>query len=473
MTADGWVGVDVGTSSLKAVLVSVDEDRGFARVERTVSRAYAADGSPTRDPAAWASHAAAALHEVVRGARPLGVGFTGQMHALIPLESGDRVAAPVRLWLDTEGEPALARFVRRHPFDWVARTGNIPLPDFTLAKWLCARERTAGLKERVRRLLLPKDFVRTRVAPGSTVCTDPTDAAGTQVYDPFAGRWDMDIAAAAGIPPEALVDVLPSDAVVGEMRLGECAGVKVVVGAGDQAAAARAVGAVVPGVASLSLGTSGVLLAPLGRADLPPGWSGDLHLFPGVAGSGPQVIATIPALGPGLSWAARLLGATTEELEAWAGAGEGGPCFFPYLGGSGAPHADTERRGVLVGLGLDTDRAAVARAVYEGYALEFGALLDELRAAGVAVREVVLSGGAAELAVFARTVASALGTPVYRVHASSASAAGAALLARDAVRGGGRPVLERSFVNGAKPPLRREAWNRLRARVLAEATPGR
>ena len=183
------IGVDVGTSSLKAVRIRVDGRR--LTVEAVASRGYGQGGRPTRDPAVWVKAARAALAELADGGPLDAVGYAGQMHALVPVIDGV-ARAPATLWLDYDGEPQLTAFCRAHPdLSLLDRTGNIPLPDFTLAKWLRWRDLHPQLAPRVERLPAAKDHVRDTFTSSAGWITDINEASGTQLFDPFGQAWDQ------------------------------------------------------------------------------------------------------------------------------------------------------------------------------------------------------------------------------------------------------------------------------------------
>lgn len=462
------LGIDVGTSSVKAVLLEVD---GGVRVVRSVTVGYDAGGAPARDPSVWVSSALAAVAEAVGNRNVDVVGLTGQMHALVPM-AGGRPLRDAMLWLDYQGEEALATFCHRHPeLPLLSRTGNIPLPDFMLAKWLVASEADPSLRTRVESLPAAKDVVRLALAPGMGPVADVNEAAGTQLLDPFGRDWDRELAAAAGIPQSALPTVVAPDRIVGETAAGVVgAGVPVVAGTGDQHAAARALGADRPGRASLSLGTSGVLGVALRLEALPDGWDGSLHLFPCGDSGEFQVIGTIPAFGGALRWAATTLDVDLDDLGPLALAGRPGAArFYPYLGGSGAPHPDTSRRAELRGLSEATTRADIARAVIDGLANEVACLIADTRERGVAIGDLVVSGGPASLGALREAIASRLDMPVSRSIVPEASAVGAALLGLDGLGLSAHAACDRLPVAVAStaPPSAR--WVEERTEILRQA----
>ena len=224
------VGVDVGTSALKAVRVATVGGR--VTIEAVASEPYTPSRRPSRSPRAWLVAAGRALAMVVDGPIET-IGFTGQMHALVPVRGG-RSLGQTMLWLDMAGALYLEAFVRAHPdLSLLHRTGNIPLPDFTLAKWLALRNQSPGLANQVETLPAAKDFVRNAFAADGPAVTDVNEAAGAQWYDPFKHSWDGAICAAAGIPSSALSQVVDPTTVVGyntSRRLP--IGVPIVAGAG-------------------------------------------------------------------------------------------------------------------------------------------------------------------------------------------------------------------------------------------------
>ncbi len=465
------IGIDIGTSSVKAVLCRIGSE---VVVERTVGKPYDEDGRPTRDPYLWARLAEAALAELRACGPVAAVGFTGQMHALVTLDSAGAVVAPVKLWLDMDGAPALESFVRRVYAGSAAAmardTGNIPLPDFTLAKWLHAARADPSLAGRVARLCCAKDFVRQLLDTKAPHVVDRNEAAGTQLYDPFADCWHCGLVAAAGVPPEALPGVVEAATVAG--RLAD--GTPLVVGVGDQASAARAIGAFEPGTVSLSLGTSGVLSFTLERQSLPADWDGAFHLFPlGFTGHY-EVIGTIPGFGPTLSWLSTLLGRSIDEIDRLAAetaAGDARAIFLPYLAGAGAPHPRHELQGRLLGITAGLSAGRLVRAVYDGLAQELATIVHEATAIGATARRVVVSGGSARLACLVGTIAAFLDGEISVVDAAEASAVGAALIASDWLAPGAPGRLAATPLQSPEHVTPTTAWREAREAVLAKPVP--
>jgi sugar (pentulose or hexulose) kinase len=464
------IGIDVGTSSLKAELFA--HDGPAVEVVASASRPYCADGRPLRDPEAWARLAREALAELAAtGIAPAAIGFTGQMHSLIALDAAGEVLDPVMLWLDPDGAEDVAAFAAGHGIDMVRRTGKPPCPDFTLAKWLHARRTRAGFAARAAGLWCAKDFVRHRLDPDAAHVVDANEATGMQLYDPFARRWLAELVERAEVPWPALPHVRPATTRAGDAGAIDpvWAGVPLVLGVGDQAAAARAAGSFRPGVASLSLGTSGAISVPARMDRLPEGWTGGFHIFPSGFDDCVQIIGAIPATGGVFTWLAGLLDLPLEALDRLAASlpPGGAEChFFPFLAGAGAPHPDHRIRAELSGFGAGLGRAALARAVYDGLAMEFRAILDEVRAMGVTVEEVLISGGGARLPGLFATLAAFLSADWFTVDGHDASAIGAALIAADSVAPGNGAVLKRHPIRPAQACEPPPAWRARRDMLL-------
>jgi xylulokinase len=464
-------GIDVGTSGAKSSLVEVEG--ALACERRSVTIGYRRDGAPSRDPGRWLEASLEALERLGLGedAAVEAVGFTGQMHALVALDGESKPLRPAMLWLDYDGAAQLERFIGDHgEIDMVRRTGNLPLPDFTLAKWLCAVEQTPAIAGSACVLIGAKDYVRRSVC-GGTHLTDWNEAAGTQVYDPFNRRWAEEIARAARFPLDALPDVVASTTLTGAAHQpgGNALAKQSVVGTGDQAAASRAVGALQPGVVSLSLGTSGVAASRFDVPELPQDWDGRFHLFPIDAPGGFQLIGTVPSVGPTLRWLSRLTKVPLAKLPALAGSAAGSRStvrFFPYLGGRGAPNADSEQRGALIGLSETSTSAEVAHAVYLGIAYEIASIIDDMRAVGATIDHVVCSGGAAVDSHLVETIAAYVEAQCSVASGSSASSSGAALLAYDSISADPRASLASLPLQPGPTVHDRVAWSEDREAFL-------
>ncbi|RIK94564.1 MAG: xylulokinase [Proteobacteria bacterium] len=439
------LGIDLGTSAVKAVLVD-GADRVLAQQSAPLAVARPRPTWSEQDPADWWRAADAAVR-ALRAAEPdalaaiAAVGLSGQMHGATLLDASDALLRPAILWNDGRSAAQCAALERAVPR---AReiTGNRAMPGFTAPKLLWVREHEPALFARVRRVLLPKDWLRLRIT--GDAATDCSDASGTLWLDVGARAWSDAMLAACGLDERAMPRLFEGSEATGVLRADVAnawgvARVPVAAGAGDQAAGAAGAGVVRPGEASLALGTSGVLFVAGDRFRPHP--AGAVHAFCHCLPGTWHQMAVLLSAASCLAWAAKLTGAASEaallaEVEAHGRVAAGALLFLPYLSGERTPHDDPAARGVFFGLSHDTDRALLARAVLEGVAFAFADAQDVLAAAGAAMREVSVIGGGAQSALWGRILASVLDRPlVYRAGADVGPAHGAARLARIAATG--------------------------------------
>ncbi len=456
------IGLDVGTSSLKAVAA----DRS-GRVVATATRAYPLSrprtGWSEQDPAHWWDACAAALTELTVGpvdpARVAGIGLSGQMHGLVLLgadaaarqASDCRALRPAMLWNDQRTGPQCAEIERlaggRRAL--VELVGNAALPGFTLPKILWLREHEPEVLARARLALLPKDFVRFKLT--GEPATDVGDGAGTLLFDVDARRFSERALSLFGIEPGFFPDAVEAGAVSGRLstwaaaQTGLRAGVPVVAGSGDNQAGAIGAGVVRSGMVLATLGTSGVIYAHADRPrrDLPVGapdaQCGRLHTMCAADGDGARpggwsVTGCMLSAAGSLQWAREAL-FPSESFEALLDEASGAPSgceglvFLPYLTGERCPHPDPDARGGWIGLTARHTRAHLVRAVVEGVTLGMGQILDLVRASGVPVERVRLGGGGARSPFWRQLQADIYGVPVALTNTEEGPALGAALLA--------------------------------------------
>jgi xylulokinase len=420
------VGLDVGTSAVKAVAVGLD-GRVVARHEVGYPLAVPRPGWAEQDPEDWWRATQEALAAVLDDAEVVGIGLSGQMHGLVALDDADRVIRPAILWNDqrtaAECEAITARIGERR---LIELTGNRALTGFTAPKLLWMRTYEPDAYARIARVMLPKDYVRLRLC--GEHATDVADASGTLLLDVAGRSWSNEVLEKL----ELERDWLP--------RLLECAepsgttpdGVVVAAGAGDQAAGALGVGVVRPGPLSVVLGTSGVVFAALDAfaADS----EGRVHAFCHAAPDAWHAMGVMLSAAGALAWLRTTVAPDVpfEALLAEAARWEPGAdelTFLPYLAGERTPHADPLARGALTGLALHHDRGALVRAVLEGVACGLRDCADLVTALGAAEsRAGRASGGGARSALWLAIVASVLEMPIERLAVDEGAAFGAALL---------------------------------------------
>jgi xylulokinase len=417
------VGLDVGTTGVKALAVSPDGEV-LARAEEEYPLATPRPGWAEQDPEDWWQAAETALAALGVGDAG-GIGLSGQMHGLVVLDGSERVLRPAILWNDQRTAVECAEIEERIGLArLVELTGNRALPGFTAPKLLWLRKHEPELYGRIEHVLLPKDYVRLRLT--GERATDVADASGTLLFDVAQRRWSEQIVEDLELRREILPRVFESTEISAEKD-----GVSVAAGAGDQAAGALGVGVVGPGPLSIVLGTSGVVFAAL------PGFAADpearVHAFCHAVPGGWHAMGVMLSAAGSLRWF-RDTFAPEERYEALAaeagrwGPGAEGLVFLPYLGGERTPHADPGARGAFVGLSLRHDRGALVRAVLEGVAYGLRDSLELLRGLGVRPEVGRVSGGGARSDLWVRIVASVLGLPLERTAVEEGAAYGAALL---------------------------------------------
>jgi xylulokinase len=418
------VGLDVGTTGVKALRISSEGDV-LAFAEEPYSLATPHPGWAEQDPEDWCRAAEAGLAQV--GARGVaGIGLSGQMHGLVALDEGDRVLRPAILWNDQRTGEECAEIEARFGLRELVRlTGNRALPGFTAPKLLWLRRHEPENYARIARVLLPKDYVRLWLT--GEHATDVADASGTLLFDVAGRDWSDEVLDGLELPREWLPSALESPVSSGQTSNG----LPVAAGAGDQAAGALGVGVDGPGPLSIVLGTSGVVFAALPRFAADP--DGRVHAFCHAVPDGWHAMGVMLSAAGSLAWLRQVvahgerLDTLIAEAEPWA-PGVEGLTFLPYLTGERTPHVDPKARAAFTGLSLRHDRGALVRAVLEGVAFGLRDSLELLRGLGVEPDSARVSGGGARSDLWLRIVASVLGLPLERTAAEEGAAFGAALL---------------------------------------------
>ena len=403
------IGLDVGTSGVKAIAIS-PEGEILAAADEGYSTSTPHPGWSEQDPEDWWRAAEACLARLPAGP----VGLSGQMHGLVTLGTDERVLRPAILWNDQRTTAECEEIEARVGLErLIALTGNRALTGFTAPKLLWLRKHEPETYARIRHILLPKDYVRLRLTGDHAI--DAADASGTLLFDVAGRRWSEEVCDTLEIPQEWLPPAYESTAIAG---------------AGDQAAAALGIGITAPGPVSVVLGTSGVVFAAL--PEYTPDAEARVHVFcHAVPGTWHAMGVMLSAAGSA-AWLRHALGADFRALDAeaaaWSPSAEG-LLFAPYLAGERTPHADANARGAFTGLSVRHDRGALWRAMLEGVAYGLRDSLELLRALGVRPEVGRVSGGGARSELWLRIVSAVLGLPLERTVSEEGSAFGAALLA--------------------------------------------
>jgi xylulokinase len=437
-----WMGIDVGTGGTRALVV---DDRGRIRAGFTAPHEDMRMERPLwaeQRPEDWWDATVQAVRGALAQARisgrdVRGVGLSGQMHGLVILDADRNVIRPSLIWCDQRSQQQvdyINRTVGRANI--LTYTANPVLTGFTLPKLLWVRDNEPQLYERVRHMLLPKDYVRFRLT--GEFATDVSDASGTALFDVVNRRWSSSMIDALALDPAILPKCYESVEVTGAISAsvtgltGLLAGTPVVGGGGDQASSAVGNGIVEAGVVSCTLGTSGVVFAHMEQVsyDL----SGRVHTFCHAVPGKWHVMGVTQGAGLSLQWfrnqVARGLDydAITAEA-AKAPAGAQGLFWLPYLMGERTPHLDAAARGGWIGLTASHTRADLARAVIEGVSYSQKDCLDIIEQLGVTVNSVRVSGGGGRSPFWRQVLADVLEKPVVTLETQEGSAYGAALMA--------------------------------------------
>lgn len=438
------IGLDVGTSGVKGVLVAAD-GRVLATATADYPLATPRPGWTEQDPADWWRASRAVLRELA-GQAPAPIealGLTGQMHGSVFLDRAGQVIRPALLWNDQRTAAACAEIEHRVGAARLRRiAGNPALTGFQAPKVLWLRDHEPEAWRRLRHLLLPKDYVRYRLT--GDFATDASDAAGTLLLDLRARDWSAEILDALEIPADWLPRVHEGPEITGRISAAGAAasglpeGLPVVAGGGDNAAAAVGCGAVRPDTGFVSLGTSGVVFVPSAGLEIDPG--GALHAFCHAVPGRYHLMGVILSAGGSLRWCRDVLGpaapaADADPYDALLAAaatiapGAEGLFFLPYLAGERTPHMDPDARGAWIGLTLAHGRAHLVRALIEGVSFALRDSLVLMHRLGVVPARLNVVGGGARSPVWRRILAAALGIPLQRLAVEEGPAMGAALLA--------------------------------------------
>ena len=455
------IGLDVGTSAVKALLVDADQSV-LAQTDARLTTRQPQPGWSEQDPADWWTVVQQALGSLRRAAPAAfgavrAIGLSGQMHGSVLLDSADQVIRPAILWNDGRAVDESTLLAGRVP-DIGRIAGVVPMPGLTAPKLLWLSRHEPDSLARLARILLPKDFIRLQLT--GSVATDRSDAAGSLWLDQASRTWSAVIAEASGIDPAVLPPLAEGTDAAGTLRpavanrLGLDPATLVAVGGGDAAVGGIGIGAVNDGDAYLSLGTSAQFFVTTDAYRPAPETL--LHSFAhALPGRWFQMAAMLNGASV-LAWAARLMNESDlDRLLARVASETSGPSrvlVLPYLAGERTPHNDPNARAVVFGADPATDAPTVIRAVLEGVAYTFADALDCLRSAGTSVSEAAMIGGGARSGLWMQILADVLGLPVYRYGGGELGPAfGAARLARLAV--GDEPIA----AVATKPPVRDRA----------------
>jgi xylulokinase len=437
-----WLGIDIGTGGSRALLVN---DKGKITAAVTAPHEDMKMEKPLwaeQRPENWWDAAQQAIRAVIKESKVKpasikGVGLSGQMHGLVILDENNAVIRPSLIWCDQRSQ---------NQVDWInqtvgkdnvlAFTANPVLTGFTLPKLLWVRDNEPKNFARVRKMLLPKDYIRFKLT--GEFASEVSDASGTALFDVVTRKWSSEMVERLKLDASILPTVYESSDVTGSISeeaaaaTGLPVGIPVVGGGGDQAASAVGNGIVDPGVVSCTLGTSGVVFAHMQRPTYDP--KGRVHTFCHAVKGAWHVMGVTQGAGLSLQWFRNQFapGIDYDALMAEVAASQAGAhglFWLPYMMGERTPHLDATARGGWVGVTAKHTRADMIRALIEGVSYSQKDCLDLIEGMGVPVDSVRLSGGGAKSKVWRQIMADVLKKKVVTLETQEGSAYGAALLA--------------------------------------------
>ena len=438
MTQPTFLGIDIGTSSIKVVAVS-PSGQLLAVTSSPMTVSVEHPGWSEQQPEDWWTGTCSAIRQAlveIDSPEVLGVGLSGQMHSLVALDGSKQVVRPAILWNDVRTS-AEAEFVRdKVGNDSLRRlTGNPALEGFTVTKLLWMRNNEPKLFDRIRHVLLAKDYIRYRLT--GELGTEPSDASGTLLFDITDSSWSDEMCRLLDVDRDLLPPIFESTEVAGrvtEQAAGETglkARVPVVAGGADNACAAVGAGVGSPGEALITIGTSGAVVSPITSAVTDPGMR--IHSMRHAVPNTWYLMGVVLSAGAALGWWRRSSGGTTfDELVAEAGtvnAGSDGVTFLPYLTGERTPHADANARGVFFGMHGRIERAHMTRAVIEGVSFALRDSLELMKELGVNPEEAVAVGGGAGSGFWLQVLSDVTNLPLRTVSPPDGAPLGAAMLA--------------------------------------------
>ena len=446
------LGIDIGTSSTKTIAIN-----HTGAILATSSADYPCEhpkpGWSEQSPELWWQATVRTIRDIFRlsGLRPediAAIGLSGQMHGSVFLDAKGEVIRPALLWNDQRTAAECAEIESRAGGReaLIRMVGNPALTGFTAPKILWVRQHEPANWDRVRQILLPKDYIRYRLS--GTYATEVSDASGTLLLDVANRRWSKDLLGKLDLDSSLLPGCFESPEVsstvseLGSSATGLKVGTPIVGGGGDQPAGAVGNGIVRSGVVSATMGTSGVVFAhadepgfdPLGRLQR------GCHAVPGAW----HVMGVVLSAGGSFQWFRNELGlperriAKEKGIDAYdlltaeasqVSAGSEGLFFLPYLTGERTPHFDPDAKGGWIGLTVRHGRADMIRSVIEGSTYAMRDSLELIREMGVTINEIRLSGGGARNPFWRQTQADIYGNDVHTLNSSEGPAYGVALLA--------------------------------------------
>ncbi len=431
-----YIGIDLGTSSVKILLME-----GDGTVKKIVSREYPLSfpkpGWSEQNPSDWYTQTMDGLKELLQEAdkrQVAGISFGGQMHGLVILDKEDNVIRPAILWNDGRTTEECDYLNHTIGTDKLSEyTANIAFAGFTAPKLLWLSKHEPDNFAKIDKIMLPKDYLAYRLT--GVHATDVSDASGMLLLDVKNRKWSQEMCDICHISIEQLPELFESYEAIGTLKadvaaeLGVSTQVKVAAGAGDNAAAAVATGTVGEGKCNISLGTSGTIFISSDKFRVDD--NNALHAFCGANGKYHLMGCMLSAASCNKWWMDEIIGSKdyAKEQEQITKLGENHVFYLPYLMGERSPYNDPDARATFTGMTMDTTRADMTQAVLEGVAFALRDSFEIAKALGIPLERTKICGGGAKSPLWRTIVANVLGIPVDILETEEGPSLGGAMLA--------------------------------------------
>ena len=431
-----YIGVDLGTSAVKMLLMDKN-----GTIQKIVSKEYPISfphpGWSEQKPEDWWSQTVEGLKELTSDCDKKeigGISFGGQMHGLVVLDKDDKVIRPAILWNDGRtgketdylntviGKDKLSKY-----------TANIAFAGFTAPKLLWMKENEPELFAKIAKIMLPKDYIAYMLS--GVHCTDVSDASGMLLFDVKNKCWSKEMMEICSVKEEQLAKIFESYEVVGNIKpelakeLGFPETVKIIAGAGDNAAAAVGTGTVGDGMCNISLGTSGTIF--ISSKNFCVDGHNALHAFAHSDGHYHLMGCMLSAASCNKWWMEDIIDTKEygKEQADIQKLGENNVFFLPYLMGERSPHNNPDARAMFIGMSMDTTRADMTQAVLEGVAFGIRDSFEVAKSLGIKIEKTKICGGGAKSPLWKKIMANVLGIKVEVIESEEGPGYGGAILA--------------------------------------------
>ena len=437
-----YIGVDLGTSAVKLLLME-----GSGKICKIVSKEYPLyfpnPGWSEQKPEDWWTQVIAGIKELTSEcdkSQVAGISFGGQMHGLVILDENDNVIRPAILWNDGRTQKETDYLNNVIGTDKLAKyTANIAFAGFTAPKILWVKANEPDNFAKIKKIMLPKDYIAYKLS--GTFCTDVSDASGMLLLDVKNRKWSPEMLEICGITEAQLPKLFESYETVGTLKadiaaeLGFSTSVKIVAGAGDNAAAAVGTGTVGDGMCNISLGTSGTVF--ISSKNFSENDNNAIHFFDHADGTYHLMGCMLSAASCNKwfmdeiiktkDYAGEQKGITEDML------GNNKVYFLPYLMGERSPHNNPDARGTFIGMSMDTSREDMTLAVLEGVAFGLRDSVEVARKLGIKLERTKICGGGAKSPLWKKIIANVMNMKVDVIESEEGPALGGAMLAAVAI----------------------------------------